>query len=66
MKLPEVDCMNEEQRNNVIRNMTIGRTKAARQCERIKPNGEFCGSLALHGRKGAAGRKQGCSGGRAS
>ncbi|MGB8886739.1 MAG: hypothetical protein WCC87_08440 [Candidatus Korobacteraceae bacterium] len=50
MKLPEVSCMNEEERNNLIRKMKISSPKAARQCEHIKINGEFCGSPALRGR----------------
>jgi hypothetical protein len=50
MKVPEIDCTNEEGRNSLIRNMKIDSTKAARQCEHIKVNGEFCGSPALRGR----------------
>jgi hypothetical protein len=50
MKLPEVGCMNDEQRNSVIRKMKIGSPKAARQCEHIMVNGEFCGSPAMRER----------------
>lgn len=50
MKLPEVTCMNEEQRNRVIRSMKLASPKIARQCEHIMVNGEFCGSPALRGR----------------
>jgi hypothetical protein len=50
MKLPEIDCMSEDQRNSIIRNTKIASPKTVRQCEHIKVNGEFCGSPALRGR----------------
>jgi hypothetical protein len=42
--------MNEQQRRELIGQMSVVNTKKARQCEHIKTNGEFCGSPALRGR----------------
>jgi len=49
-KFPEMEAVNAEQRRALICKMKAVNTKAARQCEHIKSNGEFCGSPALRGR----------------
>lgn len=49
MNVPECIKINPETRLNLVHQMASA-AKAARQCEHIKANGEFCGSPALRGR----------------
>ena len=47
---PDMAALSAEERRALICKMKVVNTKAARQCEHIKSNGEFCGSPALRGR----------------
>jgi hypothetical protein len=50
MNLAECSHMNPEQRHEAISKIKLVHVKKPRQCEHIKPNGEFCASPALRGR----------------
>jgi len=47
---PNMAAASAEERHELICKMKVVNAKAARQCEHIKSNGEFCGSPALRGR----------------
>jgi hypothetical protein len=47
---PNMAALSAEERRALICKMKVVNTKAARQCEHIKSNGEFCGSPSLRGR----------------
>ncbi len=49
-RFPDMAAASAEQRHELICKMKVVNTKAARQCQHIKSNGEFCGSPSLRGR----------------
>jgi len=47
---PNMAAASAEERRELICKMKVVNSQAARQCEHVKSNGEFCGSPALRGR----------------